>query len=80
MIGDGQVLVVIQMTIPDEVLVERATGRRTHLPSGRTYHVKFNPPKVEGKDDVSTNFRMSTTSTDLTMFSYSGSLTSLGYR
>jgi adenylate kinase len=28
------------------------SGRRAHLPSGRTYHVKFNPPKVEGKDDV----------------------------
>jgi adenylate kinase len=28
------------------------SGRRTHLPSGRTYHVKFNPPKVEGKDDI----------------------------
>ena len=30
----------------------RATGRRTHLKSGRTYHAKYNPPKVEGKDDL----------------------------
>ncbi len=35
-----------------EAILERMNGRRVHLPSGRSYHIKFNPPKVEGKDDV----------------------------
>ena len=43
---------VVEIVVPDEVIVERMSGRRAHLPSGRTYHVKFNPPKVAGKDDV----------------------------
>mmetsp|Transcript_23958 Transcript_23958/g.68011 ORF Transcript_23958/g.68011 Transcript_23958/m.68011 type:complete len:245 (+) Transcript_23958:89-823(+) len=43
---------VINFKIADEVLVERVTGRRVHPESGRSYHVKFNPPKVEGKDDI----------------------------
>jgi adenylate kinase len=43
---------VLEIDVPDEMIVERMTGRRTHQPSGRVYHVKFNPPKVEGKDDV----------------------------
>jgi adenylate kinase len=43
---------VVELVVPDAVIVERMSGRRTHLPSGRTYHVKFNPPKVEGKDDA----------------------------
>ena len=43
---------VVEIVVPDELIVERMSGRRTHLPSGRTYHVKFNPPKVEGKDDI----------------------------
>ena len=38
--------------VPDEVILERMSGRRVHVASGRTYHVKFNPPKVEGVDDV----------------------------
>jgi len=38
--------------VPDEAIVERMSGRRSHPASGRTYHVKFNPPKVAGKDDV----------------------------
>ena len=38
--------------IPDAVIIERLSGRRVHLPSGRTYHAIFNPPKVPGKDDV----------------------------
>lgn len=42
----------LDLQIPDEVLVERITGRRVHLASGRTYHVSFKPPKVEGLDDV----------------------------
>lgn len=43
---------VIEFLIDDAVLVERIEGRRIHPASGRSYHVKFNPPKVEGKDDV----------------------------
>jgi adenylate kinase len=43
---------VVEIAVPDEVIIERMSGRRAHLPSGRTYHVKFNPPKVAGKDDV----------------------------
>lgn len=43
---------VVEVDVPDGDIVERMAGRRAHLPSGRTYHVKFNPPKVEGKDDV----------------------------
>ena len=44
--------VVLQIDVPDEEIIERMSGRRAHLPSGRTYHIKYNPPKVEGKDDV----------------------------
>jgi adenylate kinase len=43
---------VLEIDVPDTAIVERMSGRRAHLPSGRTYHVKFNPPKVEGRDDV----------------------------
>jgi adenylate kinase len=43
---------VLEIDVPDEMIVERMTGRRTHQPSGRVYHVKFNPPKHEGLDDV----------------------------
>ncbi|CAH1529984.1 MULTISPECIES: adenylate kinase [Vibrio] len=43
---------VIEFDVADSVIVERMAGRRAHLPSGRTYHVVYNPPKVEGKDDV----------------------------
>lgn len=43
---------VLEIDVPDEMIVERMTGRRTHQPSGRVYHVKFNPPKTEGVDDV----------------------------
>jgi adenylate kinase len=44
---------VLEIDVPDAAVIERMSGRRAHLPSGRTYHVKFNPPKVAGKDDVS---------------------------
>jgi adenylate kinase len=44
--------VVLEIDVPDASIVERMSGRRVHQPSGRTYHVKFNPPKVAGKDDV----------------------------
>ncbi len=43
---------VVEIQVPDDVIVERMGGRRAHLPSGRTYHVLYNPPKVEGKDDL----------------------------
>ena len=43
---------VLEIDVPDEAIIERMSGRRVHQPSGRTYHVKFNPPKVSGKDDV----------------------------
>jgi adenylate kinase len=43
---------VIEIKAEDEVIIKRMSGRRAHLASGRTYHVEFNPPKVEGKDDV----------------------------
>jgi adenylate kinase len=43
---------VLEIDVPDELIVERMTGRRTHQPSGRVYHVKFNPPKADGLDDV----------------------------
>jgi adenylate kinase len=43
---------VIEIAVPDEEIVERMSGRRVHPASGRTYHVKFNPPKVADKDDL----------------------------
>lgn len=43
---------VLEIDVPDEEIILRMGGRRVHLASGRTYHVKFNPPKVEGRDDV----------------------------
>jgi adenylate kinase len=43
---------VIEIDVPDPAIVERMSGRRVHLPSGRTYHVIFNPPKVTARDDV----------------------------
>ncbi len=44
--------VVLEIDVPDSEIVERMSGRRAHVASGRTYHVKYNPPKVAGKDDV----------------------------
>ena len=44
---------VLEIDVPDEMIVERMDGRRSHLASGRTYHVKFNPPKADGIDDIS---------------------------
>jgi adenylate kinase len=43
---------VVEIAVDDSEIIERMSGRRVHLPSGRTYHVKFNPPKIAGKDDV----------------------------
>ena len=44
--------VLLEIEVPDADIVERMSGRRLHLPSGRTYHVRFNPPKTPGRDDV----------------------------
>jgi adenylate kinase len=43
---------VLEIAVPDEAIVERMSGRRVHLASGRTYHIVHNPPKAAGKDDV----------------------------
>jgi adenylate kinase len=43
---------VVDINVPDEEIIKRMSGRRAHLASGRTYHIVFNPPKEEGKDDV----------------------------
>jgi adenylate kinase len=43
---------VLEIGVPDEEIIARMSGRWVHLASGRTYHVKFNPPKVPGKDDA----------------------------
>lgn len=43
---------VIEIQVNDEQIIKRMSGRRVHLDSGRTYHAEFNPPKIEGKDDV----------------------------
>ena len=43
---------VLEIAVPDAEIVERMSGRRIHPASGRSYHIKYNPPKVEGKDDV----------------------------
>ncbi|NOQ91045.1 MAG: adenylate kinase, partial [Gammaproteobacteria bacterium] len=42
---------VVEIDVDDSEIVKRMSGRRVHLASGRTYHIVFNPPKVEGKDD-----------------------------
>lgn len=42
---------VVEIDVPFDAIIERMSGRRVHVASGRTYHVKFNPPKVEGRDD-----------------------------
>jgi adenylate kinase len=51
---DAKVVIdyVLEIDVPAEEIIVRMSGRRAHLASGRTYHVKFNPPKVAGKDDV----------------------------
>ena len=43
---------VLEIDVPFDAIIERMSGRRSHPASGRTYHLKFNPPKVEGKDDL----------------------------
>jgi len=43
---------VLEIDVPDAIIVERMSGRRVHVASGRTYHLRYNPPQVDGKDDV----------------------------
>ena len=43
---------VVEIDVEDDEIIRRMSGRRVHLASGRTYHIQFNPPKTEGKDDV----------------------------
>ncbi|MBK5913371.1 adenylate kinase [Rhodocyclus purpureus] len=43
---------VLEIAVDDSEIIERMSGRRSHPASGRTYHIRFNPPKVEGVDDV----------------------------
>jgi adenylate kinase len=43
---------VLEIEVPDAAIVERMSGRRVHIASGRTYHIKYNPPKVADRDDV----------------------------
>lgn len=43
---------VLEFAVPDMLIIDRIGGRRVHTPSGRIYHVKFNPPKYKGKDDI----------------------------
>ena len=50
--ADVAIEYVLEIDVPDRVIIERMSGRRVHLASGRTYHIKLNPPKVPGKDDV----------------------------
>ena len=44
--------IVIRLCVPDDILVRRISGRRFHIKSGRSYNIEFNPPKIEGKDDI----------------------------
>jgi adenylate kinase len=50
--ADVPIDAVVEIDVPDDEIIKRMSGRRVHLASGRTYHIVFNPPKVEGKDDV----------------------------
>ena len=44
---------VVEISVDDEEIIKRMSGRRAHLASGRTYHIEYNPPKIEGIDDIS---------------------------
>ena len=50
--GDVGLDYIIEIDVPDAAIVERMSGRRVHVASGRTYHIKFNPPRQTGRDDV----------------------------
>jgi len=47
-----QLDIVLEIDVPEAAIIERISGRRMHVASGRSYHLKFNPPKVEGVDDI----------------------------
>ena len=49
--ADVRIDYVLEIDVPDQDIIERMSGRRVHPASGRSYHLKFNPPKVSGKDD-----------------------------
>ena len=49
---------VLEFNVDDSLLIERITGRRFHIPSGRSYHIKFNQPKVSGIDDITGKYFM----------------------
>ncbi|MBE20260.1 MAG: adenylate kinase [Gammaproteobacteria bacterium] len=51
--NDVNIDLVIELDVPDDVIINRMSGRRVHLPSGRNYHIDFNKPKIDGKDDIS---------------------------
>jgi len=51
-VGGVAIDYVLEIAVPDAAVVERMSGRRVHVNSGRSYHVKFNPPKTAGRDDV----------------------------
>jgi len=51
-LADVKIDHVLEIDVPDEVIIGRLTGRRVHPASGRVYHVEFNPPRVAGRDDV----------------------------
>ena len=44
--------VVIRLCVPDDMAIRRIAGRRFHITSGRSYNIEFNPPKIEGRDDI----------------------------
>lgn len=50
--GNRRITHLLRLCVPDDVLKARISGRWVHKPSGRSYHVKFNPPQKEGKDDI----------------------------
>ncbi len=50
---DVNIDLVIEIDVPDDMIIERMSGRRVHPGSGRNYHVKFNPPKIKDIDDLS---------------------------
>ncbi len=47
-----KIAAIVEIEVPDDVIVSRLSGRRVHLASGRSYHIEFHKPEVEGKDDV----------------------------
>ncbi|WP_430875988.1 adenylate kinase [Gilliamella sp. G0441] len=50
--ADINVDYILEFDVPDSVIIDRMSGRRIHAPSGRVYHVRHNPPKVENVDDI----------------------------